>query len=1532
MGVLADVRKTAILRAPPLHPLLAACDEEPEQIVLDGVDDFSTWATRGSSGLKSVPASSRALREVEALSRSLKTSEASGDRLLLIFDFSTPPGTGPRHSVLGCLWALLAQVMVKMRRDWRLDDETGGLAQHVGAMGKHHEWKRTDVFRLFIRSLLDALAFSEDHSAILVLVNLDDNVDGGGWLIEELRSGVDKTELKLAIVVIGQDAHSLENLGCNSTHGVEVVCNSTEAMLEVRENSAAEDSPRALNGSLESQERRGSTPGAEGTSTADATIWDLVSKNPLFYNFVDRLRLQLRPLDPWLRKAVCRWLQRSASHPGADVGDVIERILSKPSKDHVLSTILSSFDSSQSAMAAATVDLLRHGRRTPTVAEFKVLVRTAAARRGGGETACLTLEATESVFCGLVTSHRGKVAFAHPPVAAFLLSPRGQELDIVNSPPVAHANLAMACIDFLSIPDTQRLLHELTSQEPSSREALAGVEKGSAPVDYAVRYWPEHARRAGREWDPDSAGFRCFLENGGEKMGAWAMAYSVSANDGYVDSSEERERDGCAAIPILARYGLENAVEQTIKAFHGGGSLARQQSRAFVSAAAAGSLGTLRLLARQAQLLPCDEDDAVLAAVECGADDVLEDIIAVLLDREGRRDLDEATVAWLARAASLGNVAATKTLTYNVFQAPSLVTETMRERLTSAGCLSDDTAVLDELFLLGIHPLDTADESSRLGMLEPVARYGSHRLVKPILDRCREVTAETRILFCQRALATATKYGRPDVVGEILEWASEAELNVATAPLVQELLQSHSPRCVEMVASGLDRPGELLLTPEGSDEFAALVQDMARLEPSRGRMYAAVSQQLLGEPLIIGDGAFSQLLAEGTKSEDFAVAVVDLGIRSGINFRGYPEIASRALTWYSPSENMLRASLKRGVIEPGMRWDGESRMLLARAAYHGRLELAAALLEAGADVNDGGEDWTPLHCAFDNEAIAKLLVGHGADVNKADKAGDTALSYSARWNFESVVVAILAGKPNRKTLENGLASAFASGREQTARLLAAHDEDLNITDNESASWLRSACYRDKEGLAALLLSRCRGLDVNASTGSDRSASALLHDITDVAVARVLLTHGADIELLDGQMRSPLASAADSDNLAMARHLVRWGARVNITEAAGRLVSPLACACSQASLQLVEFLVEAGANINVVDGSSSGTSLHAALLRGDDDGPPDKDKIVEFLLARDHLNVRTHSPIWGPALNAAALACEPATVAALFARGAAANDVDHTGRRPVHMALLRRSLDMVQLLLEKPGVSLDAEDEMKRHALHFAVQSGVVGVVEYVLGERPELVNRGDMHDWTPLLWALRMGTPWSSKGDERQVKTIVQLLVDRGASIFVQGKGDDEVWTPVRLATYYRWDDDVVAAVTPGGDNWSLLPEGTDKEFWTTPCGRCGIASTLGAYCDLCLDVSSTGVPRPCVVLLWCSHYLQHLVQRRASLESARVESQRPLLLPVPFDRPWDKEAKLTSGASSLHSAVSASDTFAPGQVAFPAISASAGNVPWQRT
>jgi len=91
--------------------------------------------------------------------------------------------------------------------------------------------------------------------------------------------------------------------------------------------------------------------------------------------------------------------------------------------------------------------------------------------------------------------------------------------------------------------------------------------------------------------------------------------------------------------------------------------------------------------------------------------------------------------------------------------------------------------------------------------------------------------------------------------------------------------------------------------------------------------------------------------------------------------------------------------------------DESGRTPLHDAAKENDVQTIAALLNAGADINEQDEDgWTPLHCAVSWECTdaIDLLIKCGANVNTKDKYNDTPLHSppyeSAQSNNESATV------------------------------------------------------------------------------------------------------------------------------------------------------------------------------------------------------------------------------------------------------------------------------------------------------------------------------------------------------------------------------------------------------------------------------------------------------------------------------------------------------------------------------------------------
>ncbi|MDH3865095.1 MAG: ankyrin repeat domain-containing protein, partial [Gammaproteobacteria bacterium] len=75
------------------------------------------------------------------------------------------------------------------------------------------------------------------------------------------------------------------------------------------------------------------------------------------------------------------------------------------------------------------------------------------------------------------------------------------------------------------------------------------------------------------------------------------------------------------------------------------------------------------------------------------------------------------------------------------------------------------------------------------------------------------------------------------------------------------------------------------------------------------------------------------------------------------------------------------------------------RTPLNLAVENGHMEVAALLLDAGADVNAGGEWYSPLYSAilFGDRELVELLLEHGARVNAAVRIQDRSVFAGFRY-------------------------------------------------------------------------------------------------------------------------------------------------------------------------------------------------------------------------------------------------------------------------------------------------------------------------------------------------------------------------------------------------------------------------------------------------------------------------------------------------------------------------------------------------------
>jgi ankyrin repeat protein len=227
---------------------------------------------------------------------------------------------------------------------------------------------------------------------------------------------------------------------------------------------------------------------------------------------------------------------------------------------------------------------------------------------------------------------------------------------------------------------------------------------------------------------------------------------------------------------------------------------------------------------------------------------------------------------------------------------------------------------------------------------------------------------------------------------------------------------------------------------------------------------------------------------------------------------------------------------------------------LMAAAYYGHKSVVKCLLEAGANPNilsddDGlGKGMTALMLvagsffASNRQAIAKLLIANGADVNQQGLRGKTAIVYAA-----------LAG----------------SGYQDCVETLIAAGADLDLRDDRGHTVLTLVAAAENYQLLNLLI------QAGASTAGLESIQ-LIQAATVGNVERVrslIATNRVNLDLDRGAAIGNAAAAGHTEIVAL---LIQAGANVNLSNQAG--FTPIASAAYAGYGEIVRLSIEAGADI------------------------------------------------------------------------------------------------------------------------------------------------------------------------------------------------------------------------------------------------------------------------------------------------------------------------------------------------------------------
>lgn len=224
---------------------------------------------------------------------------------------------------------------------------------------------------------------------------------------------------------------------------------------------------------------------------------------------------------------------------------------------------------------------------------------------------------------------------------------------------------------------------------------------------------------------------------------------------------------------------------------------------------------------------------------------------------------------------------------------------------------------------------------------------------------------------------------------------------------------------------------------------------------------------------------------------------------------------------------------------------GAVESTITAAARAGDLERVDQLIAAGADVNRSEPDGTTalLWAAYqsDAEMVTKLLQA-GADPNAANSFGVTPLIQASRTGDAPVIEALLAGGADvavsHPTGETPLMAASRSGHVDAVSMLLAHGSDPNATES-------------LEDQTALMWAAAEGhldvVDVLLNAGADPNKQARVSELTKRSTRTDFPTGGF----------TALMWAARDGNEALVKRLIEGGADINMTNGDGATAMMLA---------------------------------------------------------------------------------------------------------------------------------------------------------------------------------------------------------------------------------------------------------------------------------------------------------------------------------------------------------------------------------------
>ncbi len=227
----------------------------------------------------------------------------------------------------------------------------------------------------------------------------------------------------------------------------------------------------------------------------------------------------------------------------------------------------------------------------------------------------------------------------------------------------------------------------------------------------------------------------------------------------------------------------------------------------------------------------------------------------------------------------------------------------------------------------------------------------------------------------------------------------------------------------------------------------------------------------------------------------------------------------------------------------------------------------------------------------------KLLINKGADLNRKDDHGNTALMWACEEYYTEIAELLIEkGADLNIKYDHGntaLMWACIYDRIYLAELLIEKGAGLNIQDNHGNTALMKAFYENHTDVAELLIEKSADLNIKDNNGN--TALMWVCYTGDTMIAKLLIEKGADLHKQDNNGMTALMRACSMGDTEVAKLLIENGADLNIQD--NHDYTALMWVCGDGDTKVAKLLIENGADLNIQD-KDGNTALILVSRNGD----------------------------------------------------------------------------------------------------------------------------------------------------------------------------------------------------------------------------------------------------------------------------------------------------------------------------------------------